>query len=45
MRKLIIIAVIAAGLSTAACHTVAGVGQDVQAAGNAVSDTAQDASH
>jgi predicted small secreted protein len=45
MRKLIIIAVIAAGLSTAACHTVAGMGKDVQSAGNAVTDTANDASH
>jgi len=45
MRKLIIIAVIAAGLATSACHTVAGVGRDVQSAGNAVTDTANDASH
>jgi len=45
MRKLIIIAVIAAGLATSACHTIAGMGKDVQSAGNAVTDTAQDASH
>jgi entericidin B len=45
MRKLIIIAVIAAGLATSACHTIAGMGKDVQAAGNAVTDTANDASH
>ena len=43
MRKLMIIAVIAAGLATAACHTIAGAGRDVQAAGNAVTETANDA--
>ena len=45
MRKLILLAIIAAGLATSACHTIAGAGQDVQAAGNAVSDTANDATH
>jgi len=29
-------------LSTSACNTVAGLGQDVQAAGSAVSNTAED---
>lgn len=43
MRKLIILAVIAAGLTTAACNTVAGAGRDVEAAGEAVTDTAEDA--
>jgi predicted small secreted protein len=43
MRKLILLAIIAAGLTTAACNTVEGVGQDVEAAGDAVSDAASDA--
>lgn len=43
MRKFAILAAIAATLATAACNTVAGAGQDVQAAGEAVTDTAQDA--
>lgn len=45
MRKLFIMAALAAGLAVAACHTVAGAGQDVSAAGHAVTDTAHDASH
>lgn len=43
MRKLFLLAVIAAGLSTAACNTVAGAGQDIEAAGDAMTDTANDA--
>lgn len=43
MRKLIILLAAAASLSVAACNTVKGAGQDVSAAGRAVSDTAQDA--
>lgn len=43
MRKLILLAVIAAGLSTAACNTVAGAGRDVEAAGDAVEDAAEGA--
>jgi predicted small secreted protein len=44
MRKIIILAAAAATLlSTAACNTVAGAGKDVKAAGNAVTDTANDA--
>ena len=43
MRKLILLAVFAAGLTTAACNTVEGAGKDVSAAGNAVADTARDA--
>jgi len=45
MRKLILLAVIAAGLTTAACNTIAGAGKDVEAAGDAVKDTANDAAH
>jgi predicted small secreted protein len=43
MRKLIILLVAAAALSTAACNTVEGAGKDVSAAGHAVTDTARDA--
>ncbi len=43
MRSLIILAVLAAGLATAACNTVSGAGKDVASAGHAVSDTANDA--
>jgi predicted small secreted protein len=43
MRKLIVLAAAAAALLVAACNTVAGVGRDVQAAGKAVSSTAEDA--
>jgi predicted small secreted protein len=43
MRKLIVLAALAATLATAACNTVAGVGQDVSAAGKAVTNTANDA--
>jgi len=45
MRKLIIFAVLAASLATAACNTVSGAGKDVSAAGHAVSNTAEDAKH
>ncbi|MFN3520959.1 MAG: entericidin A/B family lipoprotein [Phenylobacterium sp.] len=44
MPKAILIAVVAS-LMVAACNTVAGAGQDVQAAGEAVTDTAKDAQH
>ena len=43
MRKLIILAVLAASLATSACYTVAGAGKDVSATGHAVTDTADDA--
>ncbi|MGI4818880.1 MULTISPECIES: entericidin A/B family lipoprotein [unclassified Brevundimonas] len=43
MRKLLILAVAAAALTTAACNTVQGLGRDTQAAGEAVSDAARDA--
>jgi len=43
MRKLIILAVLAASLATAACNTVAGAGKDVSSAGHAVTNTADDA--
>jgi predicted small secreted protein len=43
MRKLIVLMVAAAALTTAACNTIAGAGRDVSSAGNAVTDTAHDA--
>ena len=43
MRKILILAVAAAALMVSACNTVAGVGQDVSAAGRAVTNTAKDA--
>ena len=43
MRKLIVLAAAASALLAAAYNTVAGVGKDVQAAGHAVTRTADDA--
>lgn len=43
MRKMLILAVAATALMVSACNTVAGVGQDVSAAGRAVTNTAKDA--
>jgi len=43
MRKTMILAMIAASLALAACNTVAGAGQDVSAAGHAVTHTADGA--
>ncbi len=41
MRKLIVLLAGAALLTTAACNTLAGMGRDVEAAGDAVEDTAE----
>ncbi len=43
MRKIILLAALAASLSVAACNTVEGAGKDVSSAGKAVSETAKDA--
>jgi predicted small secreted protein len=43
MRKLMILAVLAASLTVTACNTVSGAGKDVKAAGTAVTNTAEDA--
>ena len=43
MRKIVILAAMAAALMVSACNTIAGVGQDVSAAGRAVTSTAKDA--
>lgn len=42
MRKLIVLAAAAAALLVSACNTMAGLGKDVQAAGKAVTGTAED---
>lgn len=42
MRKLIVLAAAAAALLVTACNTVQGLGRDVQAAGKAVTSTADD---
>ena len=43
MRTVVLLAILAASLTTAACNTVSGAGKDVSAAGDAVTDTANDA--
>lgn len=45
MRNLIVLAAATAALLVSACNTVQGLGKDVTAAGQAVSQTAQDAKH
>ena len=41
MRKLLVLLAGAALLTTAACNTIAGMGRDVESAGDAVEDTAE----
>lgn len=41
MRKILVLAVAAAVMTTAACNTVAGVGRDTQAAGEAIQECAE----
>lgn len=43
MRKVLLMAALAASMAVAACNTVAGAGRDVEAAGEAVTETAEDA--
>ncbi|MAK83311.1 entericidin A/B family lipoprotein [Phenylobacterium sp.] len=42
MSKVLIMAAVAATLLVSACNTVAGVGRDMEAAGTAVKNTAED---
>lgn len=42
MRKLFLFAILSASLGVTACNTISGAGQDVEAAGEAVSRTAED---
>ncbi|MDO1559036.1 entericidin A/B family lipoprotein [Brevundimonas sp. 2R-24] len=43
MRKIVVLLAAAAALTVGACNTIAGAGRDVEAAGEAVTDTANDA--
>ena len=43
MRKLILLPLLAAALLVSACNTVAGVGRDLEAAGEAVTGASSDA--
>ena len=43
MRKLILLPILAATLLVSACNTVAGVGRDLEAAGEAVTGASNDA--
>jgi predicted small secreted protein len=45
MRKIVVLAMMAASMVVAACNTVEGAGKDVSAAGHAVSNTAEDVKH
>lgn len=45
MRKAFVLLAATAALAVAACNTVAGAGRDVSAAGDAVAQTAEDASN
>ena len=43
MKKIIALSLLAAALAVSACNTVAGVGRDVRAAGDAVASSAESA--
>ena len=43
MRKILVLVAAATALLIAGCNTIAGAGQDISAAGHAVTDTAKDA--
>ena len=43
MRKFLVLAVLVASLAVTACNTISGAGRDVKAAGQAVTNTAEDA--
>lgn len=43
MRKIVLMVALAASMAVAACNTVAGAGKDVKSAGEAVTNTAEDA--
>ena len=42
MRKILVLTVAVAALAVSACNTIAGLGRDAQAAGQAVEQTAED---
>jgi entericidin B len=43
MRKIVLMVALAASMAVAACNTLAGAGRDVESAGEAVTNTAEDA--
>lgn len=43
MRKIIVLAALAASLAVSGCNTVSGAGKDVKSVGGAVTSTAEDA--
>jgi|31_taG_2_1085359.scaffolds.fasta_scaffold00585_7 predicted small secreted protein len=43
MRKIITLALIASALAVSACNTISGFGRDVEAVGDAVTNSAEDA--
>ena len=43
MKLLYLLALVLVALATSACNTTRGVGQDVEATGDAIEDTAEDA--
>jgi len=43
MRKIVALTVIAAALAVSACNTIAGIGRDVSAAGDAVTSSSNSA--
>lgn len=43
MRNVILLALVAASLAAAGCNTMSGAGKDVSSAGDAVTNTAEDA--
>jgi len=45
MRKLLLLPLLAAVLAVGACNTISGIGRDMEAAGQAVKQTADDARH
>lgn len=43
MKAVFVVLAMGAGLALSACNTVEGVGKDIEATGDAISDTASDA--
>lgn len=41
IRKILTMAMVAAGIMTTACNTVEGAGKDISSAGDAIEDTAK----
>ncbi|MCB2053047.1 MAG: entericidin A/B family lipoprotein [Geminicoccaceae bacterium] len=43
MRSLLLVGLLLAGIGLSGCNTVSGAGKDLEAAGDTISDTAEDA--